>query len=67
MDDKQKQVAGFPQTDKEMDDEHSTTGDGHPGRRGSTTGDGKGARTGSTTGDGHPARKQMTGDQMPNL
>ncbi len=53
----QKKVATFPATEKQQDDEHSTTGDGHPGRRGSTTGDGKGDRTGSTTGDGHPPRK----------
>ncbi|HEX2916753.1 MAG TPA: hypothetical protein VH186_38690 [Chloroflexia bacterium] len=53
----QKRVAGFPNTGQTQDDEHSTTGDGHPGRRGSTTGDGKGSRRGSTTGDGHPPRK----------
>lgn len=54
-------VSGFPDSDKmsdkQQDDEHSTTGDGHPGKRGSTTGDGKGERKGSTTGDGHPPRK----------
>lgn len=56
----QKKVAGFPNVEEERraDDEHSTTGDGHPGRRGSTTGDGhKDDRRGSTTGDGHPPRQ----------
>ena len=58
----QQKVSGFPEQDKDTerqaDDDHSTTGDGHPGRRGSTTGDGhKGARRGSTTGDGHPPRQ----------
>ncbi len=57
MKDMEKKVQGFPNAEKTKDDEHSTTGDGHPGRRGSTTGDGKGPRKGSTTGDGHPPRK----------
>ncbi len=58
----QKKIDGFPQSDKDQargaDDKHSTTGDGHPNRRGSTTGDGHdGDKRGSTTGDGHPPRK----------
>ena len=52
----QNKVAGFPETGKNQDDEHSTTGDGHPPRQGSTTGDGKLSKEGSTTGDGHPPR-----------
>ncbi len=54
-----------------VDDEHSTTGDGHPartaGKRGSTTGDGHPDRRGSTTGDGHPNRRgSTTGDGHPD-
>ncbi len=52
----QSKVAGFPQSSSSQDDEHSTTGDGHPPRKGSTTGDGKQGKEGSTTGDGHPPR-----------
>ncbi len=57
-----KKVSGYPLfegmgSDRKVEgsDEHSTTGDGHPPRKGSTTGDGK-DRRGSTTGDGHPGR-----------
>lgn len=69
-------VKGYPLfegrgSDRELvDDEHSTTGDGHPGRRGSTTGDGHPARinnASSTTGDGHPDREySTTGDGHPD-